>query len=322
MKNVGMSVRRRLTAFARAEKKDLNTLLHHYMVERLLFRLSQTDLGGMIVLKGAMLFSLWYEENKRTTRDADFLSLINPEDPRLKEALVQAMTMSVEDGMRFEADSIEAKEIKKENAYPGVRFLFWSYLDGARIRGQLDVSFNDFVTEKIPTAPFPVILNDQPVPNIPVYPMPTVIAEKIQTMCAKGEANSRLKDFFDVSMILSNEKLDSAIVQKAICGTFKHRHTDIPTDTPVALSLDFAQINENQWNGFVRKNQAVTNLTLAQTQELIKAFVTPIWGAINAGETFEGCWNPLTRAWGPAEPMLEPMLVPQRKVANDIGLAP
>jgi predicted nucleotidyltransferase component of viral defense system len=320
-KNIGMSVRMRLATMARAEKKDLTTLFHHYMVERLLYRLSQTDLSGLMVLKGGMLFSLWYEETKRTTRDADFLALIDPQDPLLKTCIEKAMAMDANDGLTFDVASLEVKDIKKINAYPGTRLMFYSHLNGARIRGQLDVSFGDLVTGAIPNADFPVILNDMPTPHIPVYPMATVIAEKLQTMCSKGETNTRLKDFFDVSMILSNEKIDAGLVQASMAATFAHRDTETPAEEPVALSAEFGQNNEAGWKAFIRKNQAHTNLSFQETQDIIREFAMPLWEAINAGEVFEGCWSPTSRKWGAAEAMPEPLLVPQRKHANEIGLS-
>jgi predicted nucleotidyltransferase component of viral defense system len=321
LKNVGMSVRTRLATMARNEKKDLMTILHHYMVERLLYRISKTELSGLIVLKGGMLFALWYEESKRTTRDADFLALMDPQDPKLKPAIEQAMAMDVQDGLIFDVNSLEIRDIQKVNAYPGTRLMFFADLNGARIRGQLDISFGDLVTGAIPNADFPVILDDMPTPHIPVYPMATVIAEKVQTICSKGETNSRLKDFFDVSMILSNEKIDSGLVQASIAATFAHRDTDVPAGEPVGLSAEFGATNEAGWKAFIRKNQADTQLNFQQTQDIIREFVMPLWEAINAGEVFEGCWNPTTRLWGPAEPMPEPLLVPQRKRSNEIGLS-
>lgn len=322
MKNMGPSVRMRMKDISRRDKKDLVVLLDHYVIERLLYRMSQTELSGLMVLKGAMLFSLWYEAPTRTTRDADFLSLIDPRDPRLKQSLISAMAMDVQDGIDFDIKSLEEREIKKDNQQPGTRFMFYSYIDGARIRGQLDISFGDFVSENIPCVQFPVILSDMPPPAIPVYPMPTVIAEKIQTMCSKGEANSRLKDFFDVSMILQNEKIDAETVQKAIQGTFLQRQTEIPTSKISAFSEEYADKNQNAWVGFVRKNMAKTTLTLAQTQALIAKFVTPIWSAMAEGETFQGTWNPMRKAWGNVEPQKEPLLVPERKRAMEVGCEP
>lgn len=322
MKNMAQSVRMRMKDIARQEKKDLVVLLDHYVIERLLYRISQTKLSGLMVLKGAMLFSLWYEAPTRTTRDADFLSLIDPKDPMLKETLIEAMTLQIEDGIKFDINSLEEKEIKKDNQLPGTRFMFFSYIDGARVRGQLDISYGDFVSENIPQVEFPVILKDMPPPDIPVYPMPSVIAEKIQTMCAKGEANSRLKDFFDVSMILQNEKLDASTVQKAIKGTFLQRNTEIPDISISAFSEEFAEKNQNAWEGFVRKNLAKTSLTLQQTQALIAKFISPIWDAMRSEEVFEATWNPGNKSWGKVEPQKEPMLVPDRKKAINVEFAP
>ncbi|MEG0868906.1 MAG: nucleotidyl transferase AbiEii/AbiGii toxin family protein [Hafnia sp.] len=322
MKNMGPSVRMRLKEIATREKKDLVVLLDHYVIERLLYRISQTEISGLMVLKGAMLFSLWYEDPTRTTRDADFLSLINPNDPLLKQSLIDAMSLKMDDGIEFDTKSLEVLEIKKHNQQPGVRFKFYGYVHGARIRGQLDISYGDFVSEKIPTVGFPVILKDMPVPDIPVYPLPSVIAEKVQTMCAKGELNTRLKDFFDVSMILQNEKLDAKTIQKAMQGTFFQRQTDIPEGNIAAFSEEYAEKNAEGWKAFVRKNMAKTTLTFEQTQALISTFVTPIVNAMVNGEEYDACWNPQRKGWGPAEPQKEPLLVPSRRRANDVRYEP
>jgi hypothetical protein len=53
------SVRGRLTQYARARSEDVQLVLRRYAIERLLFRLSQSDYRDRFVLKGAMLFSLW-----------------------------------------------------------------------------------------------------------------------------------------------------------------------------------------------------------------------------------------------------------------------
>lgn len=319
MKNMGASVRYRLAEMARAEKKDLVVLLDHYMIERLLYRLSKTEIGGLIALKGAMLFSVWYDAPTRTTRDADFLSMIHPSNPKLKECLIEAMSMDIDDGVEFRVSTLKECAIKKQNQLPGTHFNFFGYIAGARVRGQLDISFGDIVTERIKTIDFPVILKDMPTPAIPVYPLPSVVAEKIEAMCAFGLANSRLKDFFDISMILSNEKIDAEVIQRAIRGTFENRGTTIPDGSPAAFSHEFSDNNRAGWDAFIRKNKAQTTMTLDQTQALIAKFVMPIWKAMHANETFEGCWNPQRKQWGPKELAKEPLLVPLRRTATEVG---
>ncbi|MEO5811771.1 MAG: hypothetical protein ABIQ63_06610 [Rhodanobacter sp.] len=61
------SVRARLLQRARQHGEDFNLLLTRYALERWLYRLSVSDQRAGFVLKGALLFSLWFDEPHRPT---------------------------------------------------------------------------------------------------------------------------------------------------------------------------------------------------------------------------------------------------------------
>ncbi len=70
-RNLAASIRARLKQHADATKQDFNLTLTHYGLERLLYRLSISAHAPNFLLKGALLFSLWYDLPHRPTRDAD-----------------------------------------------------------------------------------------------------------------------------------------------------------------------------------------------------------------------------------------------------------
>nr|WP_276312033.1 nucleotidyl transferase AbiEii/AbiGii toxin family protein [Variovorax beijingensis] len=72
-RNLAASIRARLKQRADATKQDFNLTLTHYGLERLLYRLSVSPHAANYLLKGALLFSLWYDQPHRPTRDADLL---------------------------------------------------------------------------------------------------------------------------------------------------------------------------------------------------------------------------------------------------------
>ncbi|WP_199342983.1 nucleotidyl transferase AbiEii/AbiGii toxin family protein [Calothrix sp. FACHB-1219] len=72
-RNVAASIRARLKQSADTKKQDFNLTLTHYGLERLLYRLSISSHAANYLLKGALLFSLWYDKPHRPTRDADLL---------------------------------------------------------------------------------------------------------------------------------------------------------------------------------------------------------------------------------------------------------
>jgi len=72
-KNRAASIRARLKNRSDAAKQDFNLTLTHYGLERLLYRLSVSRHAPNFLLKGALLFKLWYDVPQRPTRDADLL---------------------------------------------------------------------------------------------------------------------------------------------------------------------------------------------------------------------------------------------------------
>src|SRR3546814_5431581 len=72
-KNVAISVRDRLVARARSRRENAQLLMTHYVIERLLYRLSRSQHRDRFILKGAMLFSLWADAPYRATGDLDLL---------------------------------------------------------------------------------------------------------------------------------------------------------------------------------------------------------------------------------------------------------
>ena len=131
-RNVAASVRARLLNKARAEKLDFNLLLTRYALERMLYRLSVSEQRGQFLLKGALLFDLWFDLPHRPTHDADLLGFGSTDIPYLENLFRDISQIASDDGIAFQADSVKAAEIRKEANYAGVRVTMIGLLDGAR----------------------------------------------------------------------------------------------------------------------------------------------------------------------------------------------
>ena len=73
MSNLAASVRARLLNIAKTEGSDFNQVLVRFALERILYRLTRSPHADRFVLKGALLFTLWYDMPHRATRDVDLL---------------------------------------------------------------------------------------------------------------------------------------------------------------------------------------------------------------------------------------------------------
>jgi predicted nucleotidyltransferase component of viral defense system len=256
-KNLSASVRSKLKNKAQAENKEFNLILTRYALERFLYRLSISEHRDHFLLKGALLFDLWFDVPLRATRDIDLLGFQLPDAAYLLKTFEDLCDVEVEDGITFDRASIRAEEIRKEANYSGMRVTLAAYLDGARSVVQVDVGYGDAVTPAPEVADYPVLLDEFPRPRLRVYPRYTVVAEKLDAIISLGMANSRMKDYFDIWVILRESELDLEVLRSAVSATIERRNTMMPEGLPLGLSDDFAKDkNKNiQWNIFLSKNQ-------------------------------------------------------------------
>ncbi len=256
-KDLAASVRARLLNRAKAEQTDFNAVLLRYALERLLYRLSQSAHAERFLLKGAMLFTLWYDMPHRPTRDVDLLGFGPSDLQAISQTFQDIAAVAVADGMSFDPANVSAEEIRKEAGYAGARVFIAGELAGARLRTQVDIGFGDAVTPGPVEAVYPVLLDDFPAPQLRTYPVYTVVAEKLHAIALLGMTNSRLKDYLDLSVLLEREVLDAEILAAAIAATFQRRGMAVPVELPIGLSDEFALDTSRQklWQAFLNKNQ-------------------------------------------------------------------
>ena len=274
--DLAASVRARLLNIAKAEQTDFNSVLVRYALERFLYRLGQSAHADHFVLKGAMLFNLWYAMPHRPTRDVDLLGFGPSDLQSLAQAFREIVNVVAQDGIVFDAASVRVEEIRKNAGYAGARVIVSAELARARCKTQIDVGFGDAVTPGPVNAVYPVLIADFAAPRLRTYPVYTVIAEKLHAIVLLGMTNSRLKDYLDLSVLLEREVLNPATLATAIAATFTRRGTALPTALPIGLSDEFANDQSRQalWAAFLKKN-ALPAVPLTSVVTTLRATLQP-----------------------------------------------
>lgn len=169
--------------------------------------------------------------------------------------------------------SVTVEEIRKEVGYGAVRVVITGELAKARCKTQIDIGFGDAVTPEPVDSVYPVLLDDLPVPRLRTYPTYTVVAEKLHAIAMLGMPNSRLKDYFDLSVLLERETLDVDLLGRAIHATFERRGMAVPQTLPKGLSDEFAHDASRQalWLAFLKKNDLTPELLPAVVDRLRSA---------------------------------------------------
>jgi predicted nucleotidyltransferase component of viral defense system len=248
-RNLAASIRQRLLDLARARGEDFQLLLDRYAVERLLYRLSVSEAHHDFLLKGALLFAVWFDTPHRPTRDADFLGFGPADAARLAETVRRVCAINGDDGIAYDAASIQVQEIREQANYQGLRVNLRATLGNARCMVQLDVGYGDAVTPAPAEIVYPSLLDDLPAPRLRAYPRETVFAEKLEAMVVLGIANSRMKDYFDLRALAREGAMDSDNLANAIAATFQRRERHFRKPCHLASCANLGAMPESCVNG-------------------------------------------------------------------------
>jgi hypothetical protein len=299
-KNVAASVRQRLLNQARENKRPFMELLQYYAMERFLLRMSKSEHAESFVLKGALLLRVVGMNEVRPTKDIDLLGMAGEDMERLKTVVRDCCTTKVaDDGLIFHSNTVEAEEIRDDQAYQGVRITFNGKLGTARIFMQIDIGFGDVVSPKPLLVEYPVLLDGES-PKLLAYTLESAIAEKYQAMVYLDMANSRMKDFYDIWYLMNNQRFNGTDLQKAIELTFQRRKAELPEEPPAALTVAFySDESKNvQWKAF-KKKVGIENVpeTLEEIITGIHRFIWPLNMSLKKEDEFNLTWNP-QNGWG------------------------
>jgi predicted nucleotidyltransferase component of viral defense system len=272
---MGASVLARLLNLSKQRQQPFQLILTYYVLERLLYRLSQTEHQDRFILKGAMLLITWPEDSHRPTRDVDFLAIGNDDQEEMVRVFRQICSVSCNDGVAFDADSVQIERIREETEYGGLRITANATVDQARVRAVVDIAFGDAVEPGLQEIDIPVML-DFPAPHLRAYAPETVIAENFQAMVMLGRANSRMKDFYDIWVLSRTFEFKDGKLPRAIAATFARRKTQIPIELPDALTIAFGEDPQKvqQWASFV-VDVAYQPGTLADVIKSLSGFLMP-----------------------------------------------
>jgi predicted nucleotidyltransferase component of viral defense system len=290
--NLIASINQRLLNLAREQHEEFQFVLTRYALERLLYRLGQSEHAREFIVKGALLYSLWNGGPHRPTRDLDLLGQGSSDARRLEEIFREFCRVPVEDdALSVLTDTVCGAPIREHQEYSGLRIHILAMLGKARIPLQIDVGFGDAVTPAPSKVVFPTLL-DMPAPHVFAYPRETVVAEKFQALVQLGMANTRMKDFYDLWILSQHFMCEGATLARAIRATFARRRTALPVQLPIALTTEFAvdTSKQTQWKAFLRKGKLEpATLTLSEVTDVLQQFLMqPAW----ADEDSRMYWPP------------------------------
>ena len=117
---------------------------------------------------------------------------------------------------------------------------------------RIDFGFSDTILPHPAVVKYPTLL-DLPAPKLKGYTPQTSIAEKFESIIRLGFANTRMKDFYDIWLLIQQFDFDCKELQRIIHQVLKNRGTSVEIP-PIAFLENFYDnpIKKDKWNAFLR----------------------------------------------------------------------
>lgn len=264
-----------------AKEKEVNAqiLLRNYMLERLLERISRSEYKDNFILKGGMLVAALVGVDMRSTIDMDATIKSFPVDRESIEAVFNVILgMPIDDGVEMTLKQID--EIRDEDQYNGYRVSIEATMDNARIPIKVDITTGDLITPKEVIYTFDLLLEDRSI-DILAYNIETVIAEKFETLLTRGITNTRMRDFYDIYILvkLQGHKVENAVLSDAVRKTAEKRGSISALSSGQAIldEVRFDDGMQRHWLNYQMKNSYADDIRW----EDISVSLINLWNVIN-----------------------------------------
>ena len=200
---------------------EAHVLIRKYMMERFLERVSSSKYNGSFILKGGMLVAAFVGVEARATMDIDTtIKGIPVTMVDMERAITEISNIDLEDNVKFRIKKVS--EIMDEVEYLGIRLSMDAVLDGAVIPLKIDISTGDVITPREIAYSYKLMFEDRTIP-IMTYPIETVLAEKLETVISRSITNTRMRDFYDIHILLKSQNINADILALALDRTAKKR---------------------------------------------------------------------------------------------------
>ena len=236
------------------------TLIRNYIMERFLERIVYSKYRNHFILKGGMLVSSVVGLDARTTMDID--TTVRSLDLSKENAIKivdDIAAIELEDGVHFHI--IKITDIMEDHDYPGIRFTLEASLDNLRQNIRVDISTGDIITPGAIEYSYKLMFEERTI-SLWTYNMETLMAEKLETIMARGITNTRMRDFYDIHVIMNQEPLDFDVLQQAFLAASKKRNTNaqIPSLKDIIQTVALDEKMKQQWNKYQENSFFVSDL--------------------------------------------------------------
>ena len=253
-------------------------IIRNYVMERFLERLSLSQYRNNLILKGGTLVAAMVGLDNRSTMDVDAtLKNLELNEDLAKKMVEEITAIHIDDGMIFEIKSVAP--IMDETDYPGIRLTLDTTLENMRTPLKIDFSTGDVITPREVAYSFRLLFEERTI-SILAYNLETVLAEKIETLLARGTVNTRMRDFYDIYILTTTQaqNIDNDTLKAAFINTSKKRGSlALLSDVDIILNeITESTVLIDLWQSYQRKFDYATGILWEDVMQSVMLLIDAV----------------------------------------------
>lgn len=260
---------------SKGDSGKAQVIIRNYVMERFLERLSLSQYRNIMILKGGTLVAAMVGLDNRSTMDVDATLKNLPLNEDNARKIVEEITaIHIEDGMIFEIKSVTP--IMDETDYPGIRIMLDTAIETMHTPLKIDFSTGDVITPREVSYSFRLLFEERTI-SILAYNLETVLAEKLETLLARGTANTRMRDYYDIYVLTNTQEhnIDNATLKEAFVNTSAKRGSiGLLSDVHLILKeVAESTVLIDRWKNYQRKFDYAADVLWADVMESVSCLV-------------------------------------------------
>lgn len=280
MKMTTEQLKGHIRSLAQKNHADARILIRIYMMERFLERLSVSSYKNKFIIKGGILVTSMIGVALRATMDIDTtIKNLNLSEEDIRNVITKICEIDLQDDVQFKIKQLS--HIMDEMEYPGLRITMNALLGPMIVPMKIDVSTGDKITPREIQYDYKLLLKDRTIP-LWTYNLETLLAEKLQTVLARGPLNTRMRDYYDIHELLQayHENIDPCTLKNAFQATCSKRNTSSLLETGMQILSNLSSDNHlsELWNSYQKKYPYASDISY---QSVIKS-TTILFRMINS----------------------------------------
>lgn len=257
---------------AKLKKLDIQDVQQRYVLEEFAEKISLSKYSNMLVLKGGFVVSTLLGLDTRMTRDIDITckSTIYSLD-EMKTILQEVIETKSESFFDYSIGRVV--ELQIDDYYSGFIAQIIAKHENTLIKIKLDISNNTLIFPDALKSYFNSLFSTKKI-ELMTYPIENIIAEKYETTLDRGEYNTRIRDLFDIYLLLDENRylVDEKLLAQTIIEVAKDRDTleNITDFSEIIEVLEKSDIFNKHFQNYRKKQYPHENVTLKEVLKKIE----------------------------------------------------